>query len=103
MFIIAVIVAFFIGATCAQDQLANDAEIKSILKDEEFEDINIGDADFPVEGSGSDYVNPPEDKVGNAGYMTVVPGESCFRPCRNSAPRVCHFRWTIENYHVLGP
>lgn len=31
------------------------------------------------------------------------PGEQCMRQCDDTLPRICHFTWTMEHYHVMGP
>uniref|UniRef100_A0A182NBB3 Uncharacterized protein n=1 Tax=Anopheles dirus TaxID=7168 RepID=A0A182NBB3_9DIPT len=31
------------------------------------------------------------------------PGEQCLRQCDKTHPRICHFSWTMEHYHVMGP
>ncbi|XP_058126505.1 uncharacterized protein LOC131280930 [Anopheles ziemanni] len=31
------------------------------------------------------------------------PGEQCLRQCDDTQPRICHFAWTMEHYHVMGP
>uniref|UniRef100_A0A182J835 Uncharacterized protein n=1 Tax=Anopheles atroparvus TaxID=41427 RepID=A0A182J835_ANOAO len=31
------------------------------------------------------------------------PGEQCLRQCDDTQPRICHFTWTMEHYHVMGP
>lgn len=30
-------------------------------------------------------------------------GETCYRDCSDTRPRVCYFDWHLEHYHVLGP
>uniref|UniRef100_A0A6E8VW25 Uncharacterized protein n=1 Tax=Anopheles coluzzii TaxID=1518534 RepID=A0A6E8VW25_ANOCL len=35
--------------------------------------------------------------------VTTFPGEQCLRECDNTQPRICHFSWTMEHYHVMGP
>ncbi|XP_055592894.1 uncharacterized protein LOC129744412 [Uranotaenia lowii] len=35
--------------------------------------------------------------------LDAFPGESCLRSCKDTRPRVCYFKWTLEHYHVMGP
>ena len=50
------------------------------------------------------------DEMGSGGEETpsvsttggIVAGELCNRPCLGAVPRACHFRWTLEDYNVLG-
>lgn len=35
--------------------------------------------------------------------LSLVPGDLCFRNCKNALPRVCYFDLHMEHYHVLGP
>lgn len=30
------------------------------------------------------------------------PGEECFRPCSDSKPRMCYFKWNLEYYTAMG-
>lgn len=38
-----------------------------------------------------------EDFMSNA-----VPGEACYRTCQEGNVRVCHFKFNLEYYQVLG-
>ncbi|XP_058056324.1 uncharacterized protein LOC131207715 [Anopheles bellator] len=33
----------------------------------------------------------------------AFPGEQCLRECDSTQPRICHFSWTLEHYHAMGP